>query len=144
MIKPIDVKTELAALPFLHGRGPHTTDTEKRASFTTLAPYRDGGIFGGSFSGESQWERHPQGDEIVYIVDGATTLTLIAPDADAPQSFEMTAGMMIVIPQGCWHLFQAPVGVTIMTITPQPTEHLPADDPRSIALFAQLSAWRQH
>ena len=46
MIKPIDVKTELATLPFLHGRGPHTTDTEKRASFTTLAPYRDDGICG--------------------------------------------------------------------------------------------------
>jgi hypothetical protein len=55
------------------------------------------GIFGGSFSGESQWERHQQGDEIVYIVNGATTLTLIASD-DA--------------------------------------------DPRSIALFARLSAWR--
>jgi mannose-6-phosphate isomerase-like protein (cupin superfamily) len=143
MIKPIDVRTELAALPFLHGRGTHTSDAEKRASFTTLSPYRDGGIFGGSFSGESQWERHQQGDEIVSIVAGATTLTLIANDEDAPQSFEMTAGMLIVIPQGYWHLFQAPVGVTIMTVTPQPTEHLPADDPRSIALFAQLSAWRQ-
>ena len=91
----------------------------------------------------SQWERHQQGDEIVHILDGATTLTLIANDADAPQSFEMTAGMMIVIPQGCWHLFQAPVGVTIMTVTPQPTEHLPADNPKGIELFDRLSAWRQ-
>jgi mannose-6-phosphate isomerase-like protein (cupin superfamily) len=140
MITPIDVKTTLAALPFLHGRGKHTTDAEKRASFTTLSPYRDGGIFGGSFAGESQWERHPQGDEIVSIVDGATTLTLIANDDDDPQSFEMTAGMLIVIPQGCWHLFQAPIGVTIMTVTPQPTEHLSADDPKSIELFARLSA----
>jgi hypothetical protein len=55
----------------------------------------------------------------------------------------MTAGMMIVIPQGCWHLFQAPVGVTIMTVTPQPTEHLPADNPKSIELFDRLAAWRQ-
>ena len=143
MSKPIDVKAALAALPVLHGRGKDTTDAEKSASFTTLSPYRDGGIFGGSFSGVSQWERHQQGDEIVHILDGATTLTLIADDAEAPQSFEMTAGMMIVIPQGCWHLFQAPVGVTIMTVTPQPTEHLPADNPKSIELFDRLSAWRQ-
>jgi mannose-6-phosphate isomerase-like protein (cupin superfamily) len=143
MRTPIDVQATLAALPFLHGRGKDTTEAEKRASFTTLSPYRDGGIFGGSFSGESQWERHQQGDEIVYIVDGATTLTLIA-DADAePQAFEMKAGMMIVIPQGCWHLFEAPDGVTVMTVTPQPTEHLPATDPRSMALFDRLSAWRQ-
>jgi mannose-6-phosphate isomerase-like protein (cupin superfamily) len=143
MVKAIDIKAELAALPFLHGRGKDTTEAEKRAAFTTLSPYRDGGIFGGSFSGESQWERHQQGDEIVHIVDGATTLTLIENDDAEPQSLDMTAGMMIVIPQGCWHLFQAPAGVTIMTITPQPTEHLPADDPRSIALFARLAAWSQ-
>lgn len=143
MIKPIDVKTQLAALPFLHGRGKQTTDAEKSASFTTLSPYRDGGIFGGSFSGESQWERHQKGDEIVYVLDGATTLTLIANDTDAPQSLEMTAGMMVVIPQGCWHLFQSAEGVTIMTITPQPTEHIHADDPRSIELFARLAVHSQ-
>lgn len=143
MTKPIDVKGTLAALPFLHGRGKATTDAEKRASFTTLSPYRDGGIFGGSFSGESQWERHQKGDEIVYILDGATTLTLIADDSAAPQSFEMTAGMMVVIPQGCWHLFQAPEGVTIVTVTPQPTEHIRADDPRSVELFARLAAHSQ-
>jgi mannose-6-phosphate isomerase-like protein (cupin superfamily) len=57
---------------------------------------------------------------------------------DGPQSFEMTAGMMIVIPQGHWHLFQAPDGVTLMTITPQPTEHIGADDPRSRELSARL------
>lgn len=140
MIKPIDVKTKLAALPFLHGRGKHTTDAEKSAAFTTLSPYRDGGIFGGSFSGESQWERHQKGDEIVYILDGATRLTLITNDTDEPQSLDMTAGMMVVIPQGSWHLFQSPEGVTIMTITPQPTEHIHADDPRSIELFARLAA----
>jgi mannose-6-phosphate isomerase-like protein (cupin superfamily) len=143
MTTPIDVNAVLTALPFLHGRGKDTTDAEKKAAFTTLSSYRDGGIFGGSFSGESQWERHQQGDEIVYIVDGATTLTLIADDAAAPQAYEMKAGMMIVIPQGCWHLLQAPVGVTVMTVTPQPTEHLQADNPQSVALFAQLAAWRQ-
>jgi mannose-6-phosphate isomerase-like protein (cupin superfamily) len=136
MITPIDIKAELGKLPFLHGRGKETTDAEKSASFTTLSPYRDGGIFGGSFSGESQWERHEQGDEIVQVVDGAATLT-IATD-DTLQSFEMTAGMFVVIPQGYWHLFQAPEGVTIMTVTPQPTEHINAQDPRSIALFARL------
>ena len=143
MIKPIDVKATLAALPFLHGRGKHTTDAEKSASFTTMTPYRDGGVFGGSFSGESQWERHQKGDEIVYILDGATTLTLVEDDNAALQSLEMKTGMMVVIPQGCWHLFQSPDGVTIMTITPQPTEHITADDPRSIELFGRLAAHRQ-
>jgi mannose-6-phosphate isomerase-like protein (cupin superfamily) len=51
----------------------------------------------------------------------------------------MTAGMMIVVPQGHWHQFQSPDGVTVMTVTPQPTEHIHADDPRSIELSARCS-----
>jgi mannose-6-phosphate isomerase-like protein (cupin superfamily) len=86
--------------------------------------------------GESQWERHPNGDEIVHILDGETTLTIVMDDGH--HSFEMAAGMMIVVPQGHWHIFQAPDGVTLMTITPQPTEHLHVDDPRSIELSARL------
>jgi len=144
MIQAIDIRSELARLPFLHGRGKDTTEAETDAAFTTLSPYRDGGVFGGSFSGESQWERHPQGDEIVYVLDGAARLNLIAENDSEPESLEMTAGMMVVIPRGCWHLFQVPDGVTLVTVTPQPTEHLAADDSRSIALFARLAGRARH
>jgi mannose-6-phosphate isomerase-like protein (cupin superfamily) len=51
----------------------------------------------------------------------------------------MTAGMMIVVPQGHWHQFHSPDGVTVMTVTPQPTEHIHADDPRSIELSARCA-----
>ena len=136
MLKAIDIKAELAMPSLSGGSGKAVTAAEQSDVFITLAPYRDGGIFGGSFWGESQWERHQKGDEIVHVLKGATTLTIMM--EDGPQSLEMTAGMMIVIPQGHWHLFQAPDGVTLMTITPQPTEHLDADDPRSSALSAQL------
>lgn len=138
MLKPIDINAELSKLSFLHNRGPDTTDEEKSKSFTTLSAYRDGGIFTGSFAGVSQWERHEQGDEIVHVLNGATTFTIMTDDG--PQKFEMTKGMMMVVPQGHWHLFEAPEGVTIMTITPQPTEHIHADDPRSVELFARLEA----
>ena len=136
MLKAIDIKAELEKLSSIHGSGKNTTAAEQSEAFITLAPYRDGGIFSGSFLGESHWERHQKGDEFVHILDGATTLTIVTDDG--PQSFEMTAGMMIVVPQGHWHLFQAPNGVTLMTITPQPTEHLHADDPRSIELSTRL------
>ena len=141
MIRVIDVKAELAQLHSCTGEAKILPRLEKRTAFATLAPYRDGGIFGGSFSGESQWERHQHGDEIVSILEGAATLTIMTDEG--PQSFAMTAGMMIVVPQECWHLFQAPAGVTIMTVTPQPTEHIDAQDPRSIALFARLAAQSQ-
>lgn len=135
-LKAVDIQAELSNLPFIRGRSPYTSEAEMMSGFTNLSPYRDGGIFAGGFSGTGQWERHLQGEEIVHILDGATTLTIMTDHG--PQSFEMTAGMIIVVPQGCWHQFHAPDGVTLMTVTPQPTEHISGDDPRSIELSARL------
>jgi mannose-6-phosphate isomerase-like protein (cupin superfamily) len=131
MVKAIDIKAELAKLPFLRDRGPHTGAEQTRAAFAILAPYREGSIFTGSFSGETAWERHRNGDELVQILDGATMLTIIT--EAGRRAFELTAGMLIVVPQGCWHRFQAPKGVTVLTATPLPTDHTCADDPTTSA-----------
>ena len=97
-------------------------------AFATLAAINNGAIFAGGFSGETPWERHINGDELVQILDGRTTLTIMT-DA-GPETLEMTAGMLAVVPQGAWHRFHAPDGVTVLTATPQPTEHTFAEDPR--------------
>ena len=128
MVKAVDIQAELEGLPTLHSRGPETTEEEAEAAFTTLAPFREGGLFAGSFDGESPWERHSMGDEMVQILAGATTLTILTDEG--PQVLEMKAGMVTVVPQGCWHRFNAPDGVTVLTATPQPTDHSMADDPR--------------
>ena len=127
MIKPVDIKAELAKLTPLQGRRSDTPGDQTRAAFATLATFGDGAIFTGTFSGESDWERHRQGDEIVHILDGATTLTILT--AAGPQSFELKAGQLIVVPQGHWHRFHAPGGVTVLTATPQPTDHARGEDP---------------
>jgi hypothetical protein len=46
----------------------------------------------------------------------------------------LRAGMMSVIPQGAWHRFHSSEGVTLMTATPFPSEHieLDVDDPRTV------------
>jgi mannose-6-phosphate isomerase-like protein (cupin superfamily) len=129
MITPVDIKAALAGRPILRGRDENTSEAEARAAFAVLASFRDGSIFAGSFSGESPWERHRNGDELVQILAGATTLTIMTDDG--PQSFTMTAGMLIVIPQGHWHRFHAPDPVTVLTATPQPTDHTRATDPRT-------------
>lgn len=130
MIKAVDIKAELASVSVLRGRSGHTTAAESKAAFAVLAPFRDGGIFAGSFSGESPWERHQQGDELVHVLAGAATLTIMT--AEGPQSFALTAGMLIVVPQGHWHRFHAPDQVTVLSATPQPTEHTTAADPRTV------------
>ena len=125
------IKAALAVRTVLHGRSRETTEVEAQAAFATLAPFRDGSIFAGSFSGDRPWERHQNGDELVHILDGATSLTIMTDSG--PQPFQMTAGMMIVVPQGHWHRFHAPERVTVLTATPQPTEHTFAADPRTVA-----------
>ena len=77
MIKTVDLNRDLEGLARLEGRGAHTTEEEAQASFMTLADFRDGGIFAAHFSGSSGWERHPKGDELVQILDGATRFDVI-------------------------------------------------------------------
>ncbi len=131
MIKAVDIKAELAGRPVLGARGKETTEAEAKAAFAVLAPFRDGSIFAGSFSGDSPWERHQKGDELVQILDGATTLTIMT--EGGPQSFKLAAGMIIVVPQGHWHRFHAAERVTVLSATPQPTDHTQAEDPRAVA-----------
>jgi mannose-6-phosphate isomerase-like protein (cupin superfamily) len=125
-IDAIDIRAELAGRPVLHARTKDTPDAETRAAFAVLAPFGDGSIFAGSFSGQSKRERHGEGDELVHVLDGAATLTIVT--ADGPRSLELRASMLVVVPQGHWHRFVAPDRVTVLTATPQPTEHT-AEDP---------------
>jgi quercetin dioxygenase-like cupin family protein len=132
MITILDLNAEFAKLKMLRGRTPETTQEERQGAFARLAPYRDGAIFTAKFAGDGAWERHPNGDEIVQIVDGATTLHLMTDGG--PQSLSLKAGMVAIVPQNTWHRFEAPDGVSLMTATPQPTEHLTVtvDDPRTL------------
>ena len=130
MLTLINVAAELEKLTMLQGRTPRSSSEEKRGSIVRLAPYRDGSIFASKFSGDSGWERHQHGEEIVEIVEGATTLHLVTDDG--LQSLSLGAGTMVIVPQGMWHRFNSPDGVTLITATPLPTDHPETDveDPR--------------
>jgi len=132
VITILNVTAEIAKLKMLQGRTPTTAAAERQGAFAKLAEYRDGGIFTAKFAGRGPWERHQTGDELVQIVDGATTMHLMT--ADGPQTLSLTSGMIVIVPQGVWHHFDAPDGVTLLTATPQPTEHLEIDvaDPRTL------------
>ncbi len=129
MIKAVDINAELAGRGMLRGRSADTPAAQVQAAFATLAPFRDGSIFVGRFSGRTPWERHQKGDELVQVLDGAATLTIMTDDG--PRAFELHTGMLIVVPQGHWHRFDSPDGVAVLSATPQPTDHTRAADPRA-------------
>ena len=71
MIAIIDLRAELGELNTLRGRRPEMTEAERKGSgaFATLSPFRDGNIFSAKVAGDGAWERHPNGDELVQVVE---------------------------------------------------------------------------
>ena len=84
-------------------------------------------------SPNSEWERHPPGDEIVMVLEGETTLILLeepstqaaptSPTTPAPQlitNAEFTEKRRDVscARKYAWHRFETPDGVKIMSVTP--------------------------
>src|SRR3954451_24949070 len=129
MLAITDLNADFAKLGMLRGRTPQTT-TEKREENRALArlmPYRDGTIFIAKFACSGTWERHPKGDEIVQIMEGTTTLHVVS-DGQS-EAFILSAGAFAIIPQGAWHRFEAADGVSLMTVTPQPSDFTTVVDP---------------
>ncbi|MDH3689662.1 MAG: cupin domain-containing protein [Gammaproteobacteria bacterium] len=118
---PISIKAAFTQLKFLSNRTPETTDEHAKDAFATLSKYRDGGVFIGHYAGNSQWERHSNGDEIVLVVEGETTLILLSDSNEVPNA--LREGEFLVVPKNTWHRFETPKGVKVMAVTPQPTDH---------------------
>lgn len=127
MATPVNISQALAGKTFFKGRTPDNDD-EAEAAFAELGAINNGQIFAGSYQGFTAWERHGNGDELVQVIDGMTEITILTDDG--AETHELTAGSFIVVPQGLWHRFNTPDGVTVMTATPMPTDHSNADDPR--------------
>lgn len=108
----------------LHGRTPQTEGSAFDGVFIALPGTDQSGLFVGSFDGTSAWERHRGGDELVQVIAGTTTLSLLQPSGEI-EDIILSQEMAVVVPQGVWHRFIAPQGVTLMTMTPRnpPTDH---------------------
>jgi mannose-6-phosphate isomerase-like protein (cupin superfamily) len=132
MLAITDLKADVAKLKMLRGRTSQTAAAEREEgrSFARLMPYRDGTIFITKFAGTGHWERHPNGDEIVQIIDGTTTLHVVSDGRS--EAFNLSADALVIIPQGAWHRFESAEGVSLMTVTPQPLEFTTADVPALI------------
>ena len=125
----IDLNAEAANLTMFRGRTPQTTFAERRGSAAQLGRYRDGMLLLSKSAGKGHWETHPE-DELLYVLDGEMTVDVL--EKDGPQSFVVSAGMMVVVPPGAWHRVHSADGMTVASAT-LPGEHidLDVDDPRT-------------
>jgi mannose-6-phosphate isomerase-like protein (cupin superfamily) len=131
MVVLINLAAELAKLKTLVGLTPQTSLAEGDG-FATLAPYRDSTVFAIKSSGITAWERHHDGEEFVQILEGTATIDIVTDDG-LPQSFEVGAGMIAIVPKGVWHRARFSRGMTLISVTPRNTEfiNLDVDDPRT-------------
>src|SRR5260370_22538159 len=128
----IDLNAELEKTTMCR-RTPQSTVEDRKGSGARLASYRDGLLLAIKSSGKDHWERHLTGDELVHILDGTETLEIVGDDGPA-KSFEILAGMIVVIPQVACHRSYSSEFTTAMTDTPFPCDHveLDVDDPRTV------------
>ncbi len=118
---PISIADASANLSFLADRTPRTTAEQSEGAFRNLVAYRDGAVFVGYWAGTSEWERHPAGDEIVLVLEGRTTIFFLTDEGELAAS--LGPNELVIVPQSTWHRFETPDGVTVLSVTPQPTEH---------------------
>ena len=117
---PIDVHASFEQLEFLGTRTPESHGDAPETFARQLSNYRNGGVFVSHWGGSGEWERHPNGDEIVMVIEGDARVFLVQEGEENEQS--LTAGQLIVIPAGTWHRIET-AEVEILTVTPRPTEH---------------------
>jgi len=117
----ISIKDAFKNIIKLTGRTHETTDEESENAFAVLSDYRDGAIFIGEYDGYSEWERHSNGDEFVYAIEGETTMFLLSKDGETANVLKQ--GEIFIVPENVWHRFETPNGMKVMTITPHPTDH---------------------
>jgi quercetin dioxygenase-like cupin family protein len=81
----------------------------------------------GRFSVQTPWERHPDDDELLHILEGEVQLTVL--NDDGPIEATVRAGSIFVVPRALWHRQLARTTATVLFMTGQ-TNVSTAEDPR--------------
>lgn len=80
----------------------------------------DGATFGVAFMTENSphdGERHPDGDEVLYLVSGR--VRVVFPDSDEPD-IDVSPGDGLIVPKGAWHRVDILEPSRIVYLTPGP------------------------
>jgi mannose-6-phosphate isomerase-like protein (cupin superfamily) len=72
----------------------------------------------------TNWEMHPAGDEVLFMLEGKATFLLELPGA--LREVALSAGRLLVIPKGVWHTAKVSEPARLLAITVgQGTQHRP-------------------
>jgi quercetin dioxygenase-like cupin family protein len=108
---------------------PRMTEEEAATSMQFLAPFNQCMLGVVRFSGRTPWECHPDGDELLHVLDGEVQVELLT--EAGPVCRTVGPGSAFVVPRGLWHRQTTGADVTLLFATPvDGTLNSWADDPR--------------
>ena len=106
-----------------------TTEAEAMAAMRPLGMLNQCLLGVTCFSGQTPWERHPGGDELLYVLEGRVEVTVLADEG--PHVEIVPSGSLFVVPCGLWHRQHAEGTVRLLfASSADTTAHSWADDPR--------------
>ncbi len=106
-----------------------TTEAEANGAVREIGRLEDRLLGVVRFAGATPWERHPDGDEYLHVLDGEVDVTVLT--ADGPTHVPVPAGSVFVCPRGLWHRQTPQTAATVLFATPTATTEASwADDPR--------------
>jgi mannose-6-phosphate isomerase-like protein (cupin superfamily) len=96
-----------------------------------LAPFNDAafGIYRADRGDASNWELHPDTDELLMVLRGSVTVEILT--GTDRHRLPLSAGQFTIVPKGHWHRHIAAREVVEMFYTPGASVHSDADDPRT-------------
>jgi mannose-6-phosphate isomerase-like protein (cupin superfamily) len=98
--------------------------------FHGFAPFNDSAfaVFRGDGVEVSDWEMHPDTDELLMVLQGSVTVEILT-DTDSVDH-DLVAGQFVVVPRGRWHRHRKLVDLVEMYFTPGQSLQSTAADPR--------------
>ena len=73
-------------------------------------------------SSKHRGERHPEGDELVYLFSGAVGVSFESDDSQNPKVVALQPGQLVVVPRGMWHRLVVGEPSELLFMTPGSTE----------------------
>jgi len=133
-----DLRDALKSVPHLTITD-ETTEEDANAAVRNVAKVGKLTIGVMSYMGQTPWERHTGGDELLLALDGELEITTLTDDG--PVKRRLRAGEAFVCPQGLWHRQYAPKSVSMLYGTAVETSEISmADDPRVVSHEAAKAA----
>ena len=127
-VKTHDVRATLESMPELVV-SPTTTLEEELSAMHGLGSLNQCSLGLIRFAGETPWERHPDGDELLHVLDGEVDITVLTVDGAVETT--VSAGSVLIVPRGLWHRQRPRPAVSLLFATPVTgSESSWADDPR--------------